>query len=90
MSETAYNSVTQVLMNDDLLRIILKGSHADLTRYARVCSAFYEPAVGVLWSELNSITPLWHLLAPPKRHSYHHHTANQRIEKYLSSVSPPR
>ena len=88
MPETAYNPVSQVLMNDDLLYIILKGSHADLTRYARVCRAFHGPAVGVLWSELTSITPLWHLLAPPQPHSYHHHTVYKRIEKYLNFVSP--
>ena len=90
MPETAYNPVSQVLMNDDLLYIILKGSRGDLTRYARVCSAFLGPSVGVLWCELTSITPLWHLLAPPKQYSYHHNTVYKRIEKHLSSVSPLR
>ena len=81
MSETTRNVVSRVLMNIDLLYIILqfgksqmKGSLNDLTRYARVCRAFHGPVVGVLWRELTSTTPLWHLLAPPKRHSYHHRT----------------
>ena len=90
------NAVSQVLMNDDLLHIILqlhksqmKWRLNDLAGYARVCRAFHGPVVGVLWSRLTSITPLWHLLAPPKRHSYRHHTIPKRIDKYLNCVSSP-
>ena len=94
MAPTACGPVIQVLMNDDLLRIIFQfcnshseGSSADLANYARVCRAFYRPAVGLLWTELSSITPLWHLLAPPTHHSYHEHTEYTRIEEYLCFVS---
>ncbi|OCH92360.1 hypothetical protein OBBRIDRAFT_717559, partial [Obba rivulosa] len=33
-----------------------------LARAARVCKAFYEPALKILWKELNSLMPLLQLL----------------------------
>ncbi|RPD65089.1 hypothetical protein L227DRAFT_278841 [Lentinus tigrinus ALCF2SS1-6] len=39
-------------------------SPADLARCTRVCHAFHDPAVRVLWSTLDGFIPLWQLLAP--------------------------
>ena len=87
MLETTNNPVSQVLMNDDLLYIILKRSHTDLARLARVCRSLHGPAVDVLWNDLATITPPWNLLAPPQRQSYHYRTVYGEIANYLSSVS---
>ncbi|KAI0718939.1 hypothetical protein C8T65DRAFT_68928 [Cerioporus squamosus] len=36
----------------------------DLTACAQACRAFREPALRILWSQIDSLLPLWHLLAP--------------------------
>ena len=38
-------------------------SPRDLARCARVCRAFHEPALRVLWGTLDSTAPLWALLS---------------------------
>ncbi|KAI1795450.1 hypothetical protein LXA43DRAFT_914184 [Ganoderma leucocontextum] len=64
----------QVLTNTDLLHCIfvfvplppdsrLRDSY--LAQCAVVRRAFHEPAIRVLWRNLDSLLPLWHLLAPP-------------------------
>ncbi|RDX44945.1 hypothetical protein OH76DRAFT_1408559 [Lentinus brumalis] len=70
------SSAAQVLSNDYILRNIFN-THSylyndygrlqndDLARCARVCQAFSEPALRVLWRELASVLPIWHLLSPP-------------------------
>ena len=64
----------QVLTNADLLHCIftfvplLPKSHLDsyMARCAIVYRAFYEPAIRILWRDLNiGLLPLWHLLSPP-------------------------
>ena len=70
--------VLQVLMNEDLLSIIFgsfkielgpitpgQWDRPSLVACARVCHAFYGPAINLLWREMNTIVPLWDLLAPP-------------------------
>ena len=94
MAGREHDPVSQVLMNDDLLWIIFGlakirpgGKLADLSNLPRVCRAFRGPATGVIWSELDGMVPLWHLLAPTKRQSYRHYAYECR-EKHLRSVSP--
>ena len=88
---------SQVLMNSDLLYITLSfvktdrsytglAALVDLPNCARVCHAFHGPAVAVLWSELHTLAPLWNLLSPRRRHSYHHY-ASVRLGKHLLRVS---
>ncbi|TFK95012.1 hypothetical protein K466DRAFT_593108 [Polyporus arcularius HHB13444] len=36
----------------------------DLAACARACRAFREPALRILWSQIDSLLPLWHLLSP--------------------------
>ena len=93
MTSRERDPVSQVLVNDDLLWIIFSlvkirsgGKVADLSGFPRVCRAFHGPAAGVIWSDLDGMIPLWHLLAPPKRRPYQHY-AYRRIEKYLRTVS---
>ena len=88
----ASDPVDLVLTDYDLLRVILanlqsEGKVEGLARCSRVCHAFYEAAVERLWSKLNTITPLWHLLASPEsQSSYRNYTTGQE-EEYLRSVS---
>ncbi|RPD65088.1 hypothetical protein L227DRAFT_607679 [Lentinus tigrinus ALCF2SS1-6] len=39
-------------------------AQCDLAACARVCRSFTEPAVRLLWGQIDSLLPLWHLLAP--------------------------
>ena len=64
--------VLRVFVNDDLLHMIFtslktkpRPSNRTLAVCARVCRAFYGPAIGLLWQEMDTILPLWHLLEPP-------------------------
>ena len=98
LTSTPPSPVHQVMMNDDLTRIIFdmtlgrgrfKHGYVQLcpaARCARVCRAFHEPAVAAVWHTLNDMTPLWHLLSRPKRGSYYHYR-HHRLEKHLRSVS---
>ena len=36
----------------------------DLAACARVCHSFTEPALRLLWAQIDSLVPLWSLLAP--------------------------
>ena len=76
--------VLQVLMNEDLLSIIFgsfkielgpmtpgRWDRPSLVACARVCHAFYGPAIDLLWREMDTIVPLWDLLAPPGCCTYH-------------------
>ena len=84
--------VDLVLTDYDLLRVIVanlrsEGKAAELVGCTRVCHAFYEAAVEALWSKLNTITPLWHLLASPESQSSYRKYATGQEEEYLRSVS---
>lgn len=65
-------SSAQVLTNTDLLHHIFmliplspdSGRDSYLARCAVVCRTFHEPAIRVLWRNLNSLLLVWHLLAP--------------------------
>ena len=70
-----HHSVSQVLMNGDLLYIILdfatspgnpfRPRAGDVVSCARVCRAFHGPSVDIIWRELaGGMGPLWDLLGP--------------------------
>ena len=88
-----HDPVSQVLMNDDLLWIIFQlvkllsgGKLAGLSSFPRVCRAFSGPATRVIWSELDGMMPLWHLLAPIEHRPYRYY-ARALKPKRLCSVS---
>ena len=64
MAAIAPNPATQVLMNDDLVRIILNSIKHEfrgtrhLTSCARVCRTFHGPAASMIWSDLKTTVPL--------------------------------
>ncbi|KAI1787331.1 hypothetical protein LXA43DRAFT_714290 [Ganoderma leucocontextum] len=93
----AYPSVSaQVLTNIDLLHGIFTfmpfapdNRDSYLARCATVSHTFHEPAIRVLWRNLRSLVPLWHLLAPsntPFAAQYFSTSWSTDVLKYLQKV----
>ncbi len=96
MVEARLPASAQVLTNTDLLHGIftfvpLASTNRDsyLARCATVCHTFHEPAIRVLWRNLRSLLPLWHLLAPSDTPFDADYFSPTRYEvlKYLQKVS---
>ena len=66
----------------------LSSSNArDLRTCALVCRAWAEPALCTLWSDVPSLFPLWHLLAPPDLPYPRWSSSKPPLEtKYFASV----
>ncbi|PIL23586.1 hypothetical protein GSI_14899 [Ganoderma sinense ZZ0214-1] len=84
----------RVLTNADLLHGIFtfvprasekRDSH--LARCATVCRAFHEPTIRVLWRDLDSLLPLWHLLAPPNTLFPSDDAVEEQIQHFLEAVA---
>ena len=92
----------QVLTNADLLYIIFtfvplssNNRDNDLAQCVHVSHTFHESAIRVLWRNLDSLLPLWHLFAPPNTPfptGSYKHTAfsnNDGVCDYLKAVRVP-
>ena len=58
-----------------------------LAHCARVCKVFFEPAVRVLWAQLDSVLPLFHTL--PSLKSYDRNVRPRRTYVSVSIDSSP-
>lgn len=84
---------TQVLTNADLVYPIFTFISSDnlkssLAQCATVCRTFHEPAIQVLWRNLRSLLPLWHLLAPTNTSfdANYYSTTRYDVLRYLQEV----
>ena len=85
---------TQVLTNPDLLYGIftfvpLASENRDsyMARCAIICRIFHEPAIRVLWRNLDALTLLWHLLAPSSTPFPSDGAVDDELLNYLQTVS---
>ena len=56
-----------------------------LARCAHVSKSFNDPALQVLWRELDSLVPLWYLIAPIDLPRVHHFNKRLKLDR-VSSV----
>ncbi len=84
----------RVLTNADLLHGIftfvpLASENRDsyLARCATVCRTFHEPAIRVLWRNMDALLPLWHLFAPSNTPFPSDGGAEDELLRYLQTVS---
>ncbi|KAM5536108.1 hypothetical protein V8D89_010207, partial [Ganoderma adspersum] len=84
----------RVLTNADLLHGIFtfvpwaSGTRDSyLAQCAAVCHTFHEPAIRVLWRDLGTLLPLWHLLAPQNTPLPSDRAAEDELLHYLETIN---